>query len=164
MTCQNGPFSSALCLTVTASTSVAFQAYLLKAVKTTRKALQLVLDDVQCNVGKSFNPIAGVFTAPVSGIYQFHLQTCPEKVNQRACLWLMFNKTGKTGNKSKDTLEDGACVFSEDFTMSSTSVLTELQAGSQVWPETDKSDVYLFSTMTAFSGALLHPTLPHLSQ
>lgn len=36
----------------------------------------LVLDHVALNVGNSYDPLTGVFTAPVSGLYDFQVGLC----------------------------------------------------------------------------------------
>ncbi|KAL3860271.1 hypothetical protein ACJMK2_010414 [Sinanodonta woodiana] len=86
----------------------------------------VVFDNVILNVGDGYNPLHGVFRAPVSGTYQFSL-ALSEPINGGQ--YHVAIKKGKSATVIGYLYVDPSTVW----VLRSTSVLTHLEVGEDVW-------------------------------
>ncbi|XP_062844464.1 complement C1q-like protein 3 [Trichomycterus rosablanca] len=56
--------------------AVAFSAALVQSVGPYNVATTLVYSNVITNIGKAYNPVTGIFSAPVSGAYYIRFTSC----------------------------------------------------------------------------------------
>ncbi|XP_053708829.1 complement C1q tumor necrosis factor-related protein 3-like [Synchiropus splendidus] len=86
----------------------------------------IVLDQVLVNVGAGYDVTTGVFTAPVSGVYQFVFaaQLCRGDHNN---LWEFRLTGGRTGMVCHAQVSDGTTTLNTCYYM------VELQKGDRVW-------------------------------
>ena len=109
---------------------------------------------IDCNlacVGNGYDPSTGTFTAPTSGVYEFHLNI------------MSTNNGSSHGNSVRaDVMVDGRWAAlaitadqRTDHDMGSADVIVRLRAGQRAWVKNKWSCEYGPSG-TTFSGSLLH--------
>ena len=107
-------------------------------------------DIVKTDIGHSYNPQHGIFTAPVKGVYLFSASICTTPDNA-----VHLNMV-KNGN-----IVAYLYSYNNGWDLGSQTVVLELTKGDEVWMKHDpKYDQAGKSTLTSyfnsFSGVLLH--------
>ncbi|KAK7506691.1 hypothetical protein BaRGS_00002166 [Batillaria attramentaria] len=135
-------------------TKVAFQVRFSAAISVDVTNHQtLVFDVVELNQGGAYDKDTGFFTAPVSGLYQFHVHlahTPPGRVQ----VFIVRN-----GREVAEVESSGDDAYMD---RSSNSVVVQLSPGDKVWVRRDNGDVTKIQGgyRTSFSGILVVPFQP----
>nr|KAG5686622.1 hypothetical protein BaRGS_006296 [Batillaria attramentaria] len=106
----------------------------------------LKLDKVITNIGNGYDPLSGIFTAPVAGVYGFYATLMA--VNGRGTIYLAIDK--------HDTIldiihGDGVNINAQGSTL----VTTHLAAGEKVWMRHYRGSIVRGSWWTVFTGYLI---------
>ena len=87
----------------------------------------ILFDEVRINNGENYDPTTGIYTVPVNGFYEFHVQTY---VNSDGSLnWAFYIDVDNTRVTDSAHIANGA---SEDNTSTTTTVILNLIQGQQV--------------------------------
>ena len=107
----------------------------------------LKFDRTITNIGNGYDPLTGIFSAPVGGAYCFFLSAM--SVYQHPAIYLSINKHGAVLD---EVFAEGS---GDNYDQGSTSVTTHLGAGEQVWVRQESGDAVRGGTWTVFTGYLL---------
>ena len=107
----------------------------------------LKFDNVVTNIGGAYDPVTGMFTAPLPGTYAFFVSTMA--ANGHDYLHLAIDQHGT----------DLALIFAESgndsYDQGSSLVTTHLDKGQQVWVRQRHGDAVRGGPWTVFTGYLL---------
>ncbi|XP_052814708.1 complement C1q tumor necrosis factor-related protein 3-like [Mya arenaria] len=119
--------------------AVAFTAYLSNTLATVGPHQHIVFDNVITNVGGGYNALQGHFTAPIRGVYVFHV-VITDTPTHAASVQLLHN--GKwIGHVLADDVGNA-------YQTSSTVASVQLEKGDQVWVQNE----YAFSGTESIDG------------
>nr|KAG5686624.1 hypothetical protein BaRGS_006298 [Batillaria attramentaria] len=107
----------------------------------------LKLDRVITNIGNGYDPVTGIFTAPVAGVYGFYATLMA--ANGHGQIYLAIDKHGSI----LDIIHgDGNANINDQ---GSTLMTTHLAAGEKVWMRHYKGSIVRGSWWTIFTGYLI---------
>ncbi|XP_052815034.1 complement C1q tumor necrosis factor-related protein 3-like [Mya arenaria] len=118
---------------------VAFTAYLSTNMGTVSPHQHIIFDNVITNVGGSYNALQGHFTAPVRGVYVFHVMIT-SLMGHSASVQLLHN-----GNWIGHVLADDLPSSHETSTLS---VSVQLEKSDQIWVQNE----YAYSGVESIDG------------
>ena len=115
----------------------------------------IVYDLVLTNKGNGYNKGDGIFIAPTTGVYAFHISVCV--INGPEIPWACLEIT-RNGNALGSTFEEGT-VSGSGYHCSSTLVISDVDVGDHIFIRTQRATRGpIFSGdigRTSFSGWLL---------
>ena len=112
-------------------------------------------DHVITNNGGAYNPSTGVFVAPYTGTYIFHISIVAADDGG--------NKRQRFVNLMKDSesVEEVWSGIDDDHRVpGSGQAVLSLTVGQTVWIRNDRDNTQFYWPATSFSGALLHAEFP----
>lgn len=112
----------------------------------------LLFNDVKSNVGNGYNIKAGVFKAPISGIYLFIATVLRPSTSGDAEVYIVVDGTQVTKSvpHESETGEGASCTCH---------VVQKLRAGQKVWTRAwSVGDIRLLGGVS-FSGILIQPEM-----
>ncbi|XP_053377484.1 complement C1q tumor necrosis factor-related protein 4-like isoform X2 [Mercenaria mercenaria] len=127
---------------------IAFSVTLKNNIATLGKEQAIVYDEINLNIGNSFDARHGIFTAPVDGPYEFTFAT----------LVPGGKHTGMEIVKNGESVAKTESGDSSYYTMGTNVVALDLKAGDEVWVRhIDQSDSNIINgqSHTSFSGYLI---------
>ena len=130
----------------TTKPKVAFSAYRSSDLSGLSSGYIIKFDTVLTNRGGHYYPQDGIFTAPVTGLYQFHWQFLSYGKNVAACSKLMVNGTEK--GWTYDWVQSGYTDSAANM------VIVDVKEKQHVWVETNSEAVTLYQK-SSFSGMLI---------
>ncbi|KAH3838797.1 hypothetical protein DPMN_112212 [Dreissena polymorpha] len=136
----------------TTSTNIAFSAYLSHDMQNVAKNVIIKCDRTILNDQNAYNPIDGIFTAPVAGVYLFSFSA---DTYTDAFIKLVVDNANEA-----DIVADPNPKWSLTESMSSIIVLVYMNIFQSAWIEFDQTTGQLISAdgqrYTTFSGVLLY--------
>ena len=87
----------------------------------------VVFDVVRLDSGENYNPATGIYTVPISGIYEFHAQIYVD--NDEDLTWAFYINVD--GTRIRDSAH-AASTATYDYTSSTATVILNLTQGQQV--------------------------------
>lgn len=129
---------------------VAFSAYLLKDLTKVLNFQIIIFDEVQTNIGDSYNGKTGIFVCKIPGVYVFHWAT-----TNKDRTYMDTHLVVNGGEKCRAFSDAGD---HSDYTVATNTVISELKFGDQVWIRCgDWHNGHIAGAKrTSFSGWLLY--------
>ncbi|XP_060581739.1 thrombospondin-2-like [Ruditapes philippinarum] len=147
--CFGDRHEAELCERISCTRNVAFNAYTTKSNGHYKQGRVLIFPEVSLNDGNGYDPITGIFKAPIAGVYQFSAHICHQAGQSMVVAIMKGTKqiTATTGYENKAS----SC--------NSVNVISRVMENEKVFVTAQWTHSYLFTNehrWTSFSGFLMY--------